>query len=246
MKRKGQRYAGEICDREARRGRLAFCGVSSEPGPDYDVPLWDVSFALDPGELLLVRLEMGHLYTPLADLALGLINPARGQVLFNGRSWAELPPERAARLRGRCRRTYLDGGWYTAQTLITNICLAQMHHSRRSLEEIEIEAAELSRAFGLPGLPLGRPDEARDDDLQRASLARAFLGRPQLMILEEPTQDLYPDILPPLLNSLARARSRGAAVIWTTADERIWEHPEIGADRRGCMYGSRLRIEEMR
>ena len=48
---------------------LSFKGVSTEPSPFFDAPLWDVSFALSQGELLLVRMERGRFRLPLADLA---------------------------------------------------------------------------------------------------------------------------------------------------------------------------------
>ena len=47
---------------------LAFKGVSTEPDPLFDSPLWDVTFTLSRGALLLIRLERGRFRLPLADL----------------------------------------------------------------------------------------------------------------------------------------------------------------------------------
>lgn len=223
--------------------RLRLTEVSTDPDPNYDVPLWGIDFSLQPGELLLVRLERGHLRTPLADLALGLIQPRQGQVCFNGEDWQQLPPELVTSQRGRCRRSFSEQGWYSALSINANICLAQQHHSQRPLADIEVEAAALSGFFGLPGLPLGSPATTRVGDLDRASLVRAFLGQPELIVLERPTQNLYPEIVPPLLNALRSARNKGAAVIWTTCDANIWNEPAIGASQRGIMFGSRMSKE---
>ncbi len=222
--------------------RLELCKVSTDPDPDYDVPLWGIDFALQPGELLLVRLERGHLNTPLADLALGLIEPREGQVRFNGSNWQRLSAPRAAQQRGRCGRFFVAQAWYTALPIDANICLAQQHHSQHPRTEIEAEAAALARFFGLPGLPLGEPTKARADDLDRAALVRAFLGNPELIILERPTRFLYPEIMPPLLNALQSARSKGAAVIWTTYDAEVWEEPALNPSLRGTMFGSRMQL----
>ncbi len=222
--------------------RLALNDVSTDPDPDYDVPLWGVNFSLQPGELLLVRLERGHLRTPLADLALGLIEPRQGQVCINGEDWQQLPAAHAASLRGRCGRVFAEQNWYTALSVGANICLAQQHHSLRPLDEIEASAATLALFFGLPGLPLGSPTKTRAGDLARAALVRAFFGQPDLIILERPTQYLYPEIMPPLLNALRSARKKGAAVIWTTGDSKIWNEPAINASQRGTMFGSRMQL----
>jgi phospholipid/cholesterol/gamma-HCH transport system ATP-binding protein len=222
--------------------RLTVSDISTDPDPNYDVPLWGVSFSLQPGELLLVRLERGHLRTPLADLVLGLIEPRQGQVCINDKNWQQISAAHAASLRGRCRRYFAEQNWYTALSISANICLAQQHHSLQSPEEIEAAAASLALFFGLPGLPLGSPAKTRAGDLDRAALVRAFLGRPELIILERPTQNLYPEIMPPLLNALRSVRKKGAAVIWTTGDAEIWNEPAINASQRGTMFGSRMQL----
>ncbi len=232
----------ETRDLQAQSPRLSMSNVSTNPDPEYDVPLWGVSFSLQPGELLLVRLERGHLRTPLADLALGLMEAREGQIRYNGEEWHRLGAERAALLRGKCRRVFAEQGWYTSLPLNANICLAQQHHSVNPLAEIEAEAAALARFFGLPGLPLGLPTGTRAGDLDRAALVRAFLGRPELVILEQPTRNLYPEIMPPLLNALRSARNKGAAVIWTTADAEVWNEPAVNATQRGTMFGSRMQL----
>ena len=61
---------------------LSFKGVSTEPAPFFDTPLWDVSFKLLQGELLLVRMERGRFRLPLADLATGILEPSDGVVEF--------------------------------------------------------------------------------------------------------------------------------------------------------------------
>lgn len=222
--------------------RLSLHAVSTDPDPNYDVPLWGINFSLQPGELLLLRLERGHLHTPLADLLLGLIDPRHGQVCFNGQDWRQRSAAQAASQRGRCGRVFAGQNWYSALSVSANICLAQQHHSLRSLNEIEAEAAALALFFGLPGLPLGSPSKTRSEDLDRAALIRAFCGQPELMILEQPTQNLYPEIMPPLLNALRSARKKGTTIIWTTGAAEIWNEPAINASQRGTMFGSRMQL----
>ncbi|GAB4372137.1 MAG: hypothetical protein Kow00128_20650 [Deltaproteobacteria bacterium] len=221
---------------------LVFSRVTTEPDPAYDVPIWEVDFALRPGELLLVRLERGHFRVPLADAAVGLLEPLRGEVRFLGENWQAMPPERAEALRGKCGRVFAGAGWLRSRSVTENIILARLHHTARPEEEIEEEAANLVRYFGLPGLPLRNPGKTRRDDLGRAALARAFLGRPELILLEQPTRHLFPQVLPSLMNAVRAARKRGAAVVWITAEPRIWNDPALRADWKGTLFGSRMQL----
>ncbi len=222
---------------------LSFEGVTSEPEAIYDVPIWGFNFTLGHGELLLVRLERGHFRIPLADIAVGLVEPTEGKVRFNGKDWRGMSPERSAAQRGRCGRVFSGQGWCNEMTVDDNITLAQRHHTDRPQREIEAEAANLARYFGLPGLPMRTPGQTLRGDLGRAALVRAFLGRPELIVLEQPAKHLFPEIMPPLMNAVGAARSRGTAVVWITDEPRIWSEGGLRADIRGTMFGSRMQEE---
>ncbi len=219
---------------------LSFEGVTSEPEPGFDVPIWGFDFTLSPGELFLVRLERGHFRIPLADIAIGLIAPAEGRVRFGGEDWRGMSPDRSTAQRGRCGRVFSGHGWCNDMTVDDNITLAQRHHTDRPEREIEAEATNLARYFGLPGLPMRTPGQTLRGDLGRAGLVRAFLGRPKLIVLEQPTRHLFPEIMPPLMNAVGAARRRGTAVIWLTGEPQIWDEDGLRPDLRGTMFGSRM------
>ena len=152
--------------------------------------------------------------------------------------------DHAAARRGRIGRLFEDEGWVSDLEVDQNIMLAQRHHTSRSEPDILEEALKLARVFGLPGLPRGRPGSLRRWDLRKAACIRAFLGRPAFIILEQPVRGVYADLLAPLVNAVHSARRRGAAVLWTVTDPKIWNHPGIGATARARMFGAQLRLEE--
>ncbi len=215
--------------------------VESEPGV-YDAPIWKVSFALRPGELMLIKLERNQSRIPLMDAATGLVDPSTGSVRMGGRDWRELSPREAAKQRGQIGRVFDESGWVSGLDLDENVILAQRHHSRRKADEIRDEAARLARIFSLPGLPRGRPGQVRRQDLRRAGLIRALLGHPLLLLLDQPTRGIYPDAMPPLMSSLRAARQRGAAVLWLTDESQVWNDRGIKATVRGTMGGAQLQF----
>ncbi|MGH8257794.1 MAG: ABC transporter ATP-binding protein [Steroidobacteraceae bacterium] len=185
-----------------------------------------------PGDLALIEMSNPAWAGELADLCSGLISPGKGSVCFLGNDWARIPEMLAATLRGRIGRVHANGGWIGFAGTDRNILLPQLHHTRRPLEALRDAAAELARSFGLPGLPLVRPEALSAGDLARAGLVRAFLGQPRLLLLEHPLAGQFDDLAPRLLNALAAARDRGAAGIWITASDLVWHDRSFPATLR--------------
>jgi phospholipid/cholesterol/gamma-HCH transport system ATP-binding protein len=122
-----------------------------------------------------------------------------------------------------------------------NITAGRPRNTRRAVEEIEEEAIELRRDFGLPELPRGRPANLRWQDLLMAACVRAFVGAPDLILLENPTSG-HAEGMVPLLKAVHAARQRGAAILWMTDDLRVWNHPELRATARCRMNGLQVQV----
>jgi phospholipid/cholesterol/gamma-HCH transport system ATP-binding protein len=221
---------------------LKFSEVTVESGQHYETGLWSSSFELNHGELLLVRMERENERLPLMDAAEGLATPTQGRVEFLGEDWQRMTADHAATQRGKIGRLFEDEGWVSDLDVDENIMLSQRHHTARSENDILEEALKWARVFGLPGLPRGRPGKMRRWDLRKAACIRAFLGQPRFVILEQPVHGIYADLMAPLLNAAQSARKRGAAVLWSIVDPKIWNHSEIRATIRARMFGSELRV----
>lgn len=223
---------------------LEFQQVAAEGGHLYDCAIWQVSLFLRRAELALVHLEEGHLRIPLADAAQGLVEPVQGSVCFLGESWSSVAHDAKLAARAKIGRVFDEPGWISELDIDENITLSQRHHTRRTESAIRDEASELARLFSLPGLPQSRPSSVRAPDLRRAACVRAFMGEPELLILERPTACVYPAIMPALMASVRKARSRGAAILWTTDNWDVWNDPGIKPTTRCRMTGSQMSIVE--
>ncbi len=224
---------------------LKFERVAIAANPLYESAVFDISFELAEGDLMLALLDPEQLLLPLADAAQGMAPLVEGRVEFLGEDWSRLGPGKAAAQRAKMGRIFPEGGWVSNLEIEENITLAQRHHTRRPVGEILEEAGELARRFGLPGLPLGRVDQLRRQDLQKAACVRAFLGEPALIIAEDPTRHVYADIIAPLANMLFRARARGAAALWATSDPAVWNDAGLKATARCKMSGSQMHRMEL-
>lgn len=192
------------------------------------------------GDLFLIRLTRSEQTSTFADACAGIIQPLRGAIYFFGRNWQELRPDLANALRGRIGHVFTTANWINHLSLMENILLPQLYHTRRSAGRIRDEAGDLAERFGLPGVPLGLPGDSTPADLQRAACVRAFLGRPLLILLQEPTIGMASEILSPLIQAIRDARDRGAAVIWLIRESAIWNDASIPATHRYRLVARKL------
>lgn len=224
---------------------LNFHDMSITAGGVGGPGLCHLNSSLAAGELGLVFLAKERARSLLADAAEGLVAPVQGEVTFLGEDWQTMTPDRQAQQRGRIGRVFEGECWLSDLDVDQDLTLAERHHTRRARKDIEAEASRLCHDFGLPEFPRGRSSGVRWQDLQKAACVRAFLGVPLLILLENPTSGLYADVIAPLLKAVQAARQRGAAVLWTTDQLEVWNHPELRPTTRCQMDDSQTPVMDV-
>jgi phospholipid/cholesterol/gamma-HCH transport system ATP-binding protein len=208
--------------------------------PDHHDVGVAVDLTLQAGDLALVHPGDEQHEQALADVACGLVPPTRGTVRFLGRAWSELTADQANALRGRIGHVVRNGAWVPYLSLLDNILLPQLHHTRRRYVDLRAEAARLATRFGLPGVPTGRPGEVAAATLRRAACVRAFLGAPSLIVIESFARGSDDGLLAPLVNAMRVARDRDAAVLWFVQDPDLHQNPSLPATARLRLLGDAL------
>jgi phospholipid/cholesterol/gamma-HCH transport system ATP-binding protein len=208
--------------------------------PDHHGVGLAVDLTLGAGDLVLVQPGDEQHERALVDIACGLVPPQRGAVRFLGRAWCDLEPDQANALRGRIGHIVRAGAWLPYLSVLDNILLPQLHHTRRRYDELRAEAARLAAWFGLPGVPTGRPGETPPSVLRRAACVRAFLGAPALIVIETLEGGVDGGLLAPLINAMRIARDRDAAVLWFAQDSDLNQDPSLPATARLRLLGDAL------
>jgi putative ABC transport system ATP-binding protein len=179
------------------------------------------ALALDPGALVAVTGESGSGKSTLLDVAALAREPDRATRLeVAGQDaaalWRRGARDALARLRARHFGYVLQtGGLVPFLSVRANASLAQDLAGRPDPARI----AALAATLGLHGLLDRMPASLSVGQRQRAAILRALAHRPALVLADEPTASVHPDMAGDILGLLvAQAHEAGAAVLLATHD----------------------------
>ena len=188
-----------------------------------------VSFSVERGEVVALIGESGSGKTTIALSALGYTKPGLeftgGEVRLHGQDVISMPPEEKRKLRGQ-RVAYLAQSaaatFNPALTIGEQVTESAVLHGQLNQEEANQRAESLYRALELPDPErLGRryPHQVSGGQLQRLMAAMALVGKPDLLILDEPTTALDVTTQIEVLKSFkAVIKQEGSAAIYVTHD----------------------------
>jgi phospholipid/cholesterol/gamma-HCH transport system ATP-binding protein len=143
----------------------------------------------------------------IARVTCGLLRPEAGSVEVLGVALAGLDRRALQRFRRRIGVGLLPHGLISNLPLRNNVIVPLLYSGSSELEVAERQADEIMEACGIVPWARLRPADAPPDVRQIAVVARAIVGRPELLILEDPAFFLDPDRAS-LLLEICRERAR--------------------------------------
>jgi general nucleoside transport system ATP-binding protein len=171
-----------------------------------------ICMSVEPGEIHAVLGENGAGKSTLMKIIYGLVRPDAGQILLDGEALASHGP-RAARARG-VAMVFQHFSLFESMTVAQNVWLGQGR--ALSLAALTRELRQTSERYGMALEPERAVHDLSVGERQRVELLRALLGRPRLLILDEPTSVLAPQAIDRLFETLLALRREGCAILYVS------------------------------
>jgi putative ABC transport system ATP-binding protein len=164
-----------------------------------------VSLAVATRSTVAVTGPSGSGKTTLLNIVAGLDRPDTGSVRVLGIDLATAPERRLARFRaGNVGLVFQEAHLLPGLTALENVVIARLPWGRR--RDLEREARALLDAVGLGDRLDHPPAKLSGGERQRVAIARALVGRPSLLVADEPTGSLDAATTEDLLDLLSRLR----------------------------------------
>ena len=200
------------------------------------VVMRDLNFTIGRGEIFIIMGGSGCGKSTLMRHMVGLKEPARGQVLYDGVSFWDTDPVEQDRIMRNLGILYQSGALWSSLTLAENVALPLGEYTNLSPRQIqEIVSLKLS-LVGLAGFEEFYPSEISGGMRKRAGLARAMALDPDILFFDEPSAGLDPvsarlldDLILELKDSLGSTViivTHELASIFAIADNSVFLDPE--------------------
>ncbi len=182
-----------------------------------------VSFNIDSGELIFLTGHSGAGKSSILKLIALIERPTRGQVIVNNQNTGAVKPRGIPQFRRRIGVVFQDHKLLHDRPVMDNVALPLII-AGVSRREIDKRVRAALDQVGLLGKEKSRPLELSTGEQQRVGIARAVVAKPALLIADEPTGNLDPELALETMQLFKRFSEVGVTVVIATHDVHLIEN----------------------
>jgi len=179
--------------------------------------LWDVSLEIKTGEIVAIIGANGSGKSTLLNTISGVIHPARGSILFEGKSITTLEPFQVVALG--ISQVPEGRGIFPDLSVLDNLILGSYNHKARPKKEQNLETV-----YELFPILRERKDQLAKTlsggEQQMLVLGRGLMSDTELMLIDEMSLGLAPIVLNEVYRALRRIRERGITILFVEQNVR--------------------------
>ncbi|MBU6198656.1 MAG: cell division ATP-binding protein FtsE [Xanthomonadaceae bacterium] len=195
---------------------IAFDRVGKRYPNGFDA-LSELSFALDAGEMAFVTGHSGAGKSTLLRLVALLERPTRGQVTVNGRNLGAVRRRGIARVRRGVGMVFQDHRLLLDRSVFDNVALPLVIAGVPREEMAKRVRAALDKV-GLLEREKSAPSMLSAGEQQRVGIARAIVAKPPVLIADEPTGNLDPQLAAEIMGLFGEFQQVGTTVLVASHD----------------------------
>jgi cell division transport system ATP-binding protein len=188
--------------------------------PGGEEALKNVSFTIEPGELVFITGRSGAGKSTLLKLILRQIRPTDGQIVVNGRNLNAMKRAHLPFFRREIGMVFQDFKLIERMTVFENLSfiltvlgVPPKEHKKKAYGAL--------RTVSLHHKLNAYPPQLSGGEQQRVAVARALINDPLVLIADEPTGNLDPDLSAEILEIFNGANLRGSTVLIATHDREV-------------------------
>ena len=184
--------------------------------PGQIMALLDINFSIEHGEFVFLTGPSGAGKTTLLKLIIRAERPDGGEILVNGRNVARLKHAQIAPLRREVGFVFQDFKLLHHKSVGANIGLA-LEAAGYNPKQIPKRIRHVLRLVGLNETVTNQlPHKLSGGEQQRVAVARAIVNAPPIVLADEPTGNLDPDLTVEIMDLLQRINELGTTVLVAT------------------------------
>ncbi|MDF2446726.1 MAG: ftsE [Moraxellaceae bacterium] len=195
---------------------IVFDRVSKSYAPGMDA-LKEVSFTLGTGEMAFLTGHSGAGKSTLLKLILLIERATSGRVEVNGNDYGKLKGRAVAYARRQIGMVFQDHNLLDDRSIFDNVALPLIINGmdRRDIPRRVHAALDM---VGLAHRSKSLPPALSGGEQQRVGIARAVVSKPLLLLADEPTGNLDPDLATSVMNNFEELSSVGVSILIATHD----------------------------
>jgi cell division transport system ATP-binding protein len=206
----------------------------------YSTALHDVTFHIEKGEFVFLTGPSGAGKSTLLKLILRQMTATEGQIVVNGRNLNAMKKSHLPFFRREIGMVFQDFKLIDRMTVFENLSfiltvlnVAPKEHKKKAYQALRI--VNLHHKLN------AYPPQLSGGEQQRVAIARALINDPLVLIADEPTGNLDPDLSHEIVQIFAEANLRGSTVLLATHDRDL-----IRSSGRRCITLEHGRISDER
>lgn len=188
------------------------------PGPVQ--ALKNVDLEINKGEFAFLTGPSGAGKTTLFRMISGFDRPSSGQVQVSGHNLSKISAKELPYLRRKIGVVFQDFRLLKDRTVFENVALPLEIRKDRS-SYIQKKVADMLNSVGLWFKKDKYPSQMSGGEQQRVAIARALIHQPGVLIADEPTGNLDPDLSLEIIDLLEKVNAQGTTVFIATHDHDL-------------------------
>ncbi len=214
---------------------INFYHVHKRYGQDVHA-LADINLSIEKGEFVFITGPSGAGKTTLLKLILREDHPSEGQIVVDGRNITAIPDSKIPFLRRTMGFVFQDFKLIQRKDVLDNVSYV-LYIAGLSKKEMRQKAYNALRVVGLNHRIHHYPKSLSGGEQQRVAIARAIVSEPRILLADEPTGNLDPELTLEIMELFKEINARGTTILVATHDKNLVAYMKRRTIRldKGCI-----------